>query len=64
MGYLTPIGLLQKELKVYKLALLKSITGFKAKQISKPLHDLHKSKLTPKILEFEEAIQTLKTYKK
>lgn len=57
---MTPIQLLEKELKLYKRSLEKSNDSFKKGDITKELNNKHWRNLIPLISEYENAINKLK----
>ena len=62
MEYIKPLQLLEEKLLEYEKALHKSFTAYQAKQITEEEHNTHKKNLNPKIFEYRQAINTLKTW--
>jgi len=59
---MTPVELIQQELKVYKRALEKSKKMFADGKIDLKLHETHVENLTPKIAKYTEALRVLTFY--
>lgn len=59
---MTPTEHLQKELDVYKKALLLSKQKFADEKINAELHAIHVSNLEPKIAMFTKALKILRLY--
>jgi hypothetical protein len=59
---MNPIDLLKKQLNEYEKALHRSFESFKSGQITKDLHETHKSNLEPKIFKYKQAIQILSNW--
>lgn len=57
---MTPLKLLEKELRSYERDLEKSKEAYDNSLISKERHDSHVIKITPKIEEYKKAIKLLK----
>lgn len=62
MSAMEPVALLQKELDVYKKALILSKQKFEEGKITKELHETHVSNLEPKINKYTQALRILRFY--
>jgi hypothetical protein len=58
----TPIELLKNELNDLEKALHKSFESFKAGQITKEVHEIHKNNLNPMIFTYKRSIQFLDNF--
>lgn len=56
---MTPKELITNQLNEYEKALHKSYESFKAGQITKELHEIHKANLQPLIFQYKQALNYL-----